>query len=176
MDTRKRRYARSTTALAEPEAERRAAAGASSTASDQSFAKTKDSPSAVLELQKVKAQLQIEKTKCSFLEEKVKELQADKAFLQSQLTSQGKGQSSSSAMSSSIKISSDSESAGSFNFSLPSDEEAKPRVKNEKSSHYDNPRMRMKTMTGVINRYKKALKREDIGFGLQPRQGIHLTS
>ncbi|KAL7857087.1 hypothetical protein SRHO_G00159860 [Serrasalmus rhombeus] len=146
MDTRKRRYVRSTTALAEPEAEPRAAVGASSTASDQSFAKTKDSPSAVLELQKVKAQLQIEQTKCSFLEEKVKELQADKAFLQSQLTSQGKGQSSSSvyaiAMSSSIKMSSDSESAGSFNFSLPSDEEAKPRVKNEKSSHYDNPWMR----------------------------------
>ncbi|KAL6471749.1 hypothetical protein MHYP_G00203990 [Metynnis hypsauchen] len=158
METRKRRCVRSTTAPAEPEAAPRAVAGASSTKSDQSFAKTKglcaennkitslsvpfislsNSPSAVLELQKVKAQLQIEKTKCSFLEDKVKELQADKAFLQSQLTSQGKGH----ALKFSIKISSDSESAGSFNFSLPSDEEAKPRIKNEKSSHYDNPRMR----------------------------------
>ncbi|KAL7848225.1 hypothetical protein AOLI_G00229430 [Acnodon oligacanthus] len=70
-------------------------------------------PSAVLDLQKAKAQLKIEKTKCSFLEDKVKELQADRAFLQSQPTSQGKGQSSS-VMPSSIKISSDSDSAGSF--------------------------------------------------------------
>ena len=46
------------------------------------------------------------------------------------------------AMSSSIKISSDSESAGSFNFLLSSDEEAKPQVKKEKSSHYDDRRMR----------------------------------
>ncbi|KAL6480328.1 hypothetical protein MHYP_G00113610 [Metynnis hypsauchen] len=61
----------------------------------QSSAETEDYPSAVLDLQKVKAQLEIEKTKYSFLEDKVKELQADKAFLQSPLTPQGKGQSSS---------------------------------------------------------------------------------
>ena len=59
-----------------------------------SFSPMSDSPSAVLELQKVKTQLQTEKTK-SF---KVEELQADEAFLQSQLTSQGNGQSSSSGM------------------------------------------------------------------------------
>ncbi|KAL6455294.1 hypothetical protein MHYP_G00362630 [Metynnis hypsauchen] len=133
--------------------EPRAAVGQCSTESDQSSAKAEDYPSAVLDLQKAKAQLEIEK---SFLEDKVKELQADKAFLQSQLTSLGKGQSSS-AMPSSIKISSDSESAGSFNFSLSSDEEAKPQVKKE-SSHYDNRWMRMKTMSCVISRYKKALK------------------
>ncbi|KAL7879008.1 hypothetical protein AOLI_G00099820 [Acnodon oligacanthus] len=106
------------TAPAEPQAEPRAAAEQCSTQSGQSFAKTKAYPSAVLDLQKAKAQLEIEKTKCSFLEDKVKELQADKAFLQSQPTSQGKGQSSSTTPSS-IKISSDSDSAGSFNFSLP---------------------------------------------------------
>ncbi|KAL6472984.1 hypothetical protein MHYP_G00191720 [Metynnis hypsauchen] len=141
MDARKRRCIRPATAPAEPEAEPRAAAGQCSTESDQLFAKTKNYPSEVLDLQKAKAQLEIEKTKCSFLEDKVKELQADKAFLQSLLTSQGKGQSSSSAMPSSIKISSDSESAGFFNFSLSSDEEAKPQVKKE-LSHYDNEWMR----------------------------------
>ncbi|KAL6460730.1 hypothetical protein MHYP_G00306960 [Metynnis hypsauchen] len=128
METRKRRCIKIATALSEPEAEPRGAAGQCSTETDQSSAKTKDYPSAVLDLQKVKAQLKIEKTKCSFLEDNVKELQADKAFLQSPLTSPGKGQSSS-AMPSSIKLSSDSESAGSFNFSLSSDEEAKPQVK-----------------------------------------------
>ncbi|KAL6460729.1 hypothetical protein MHYP_G00306950 [Metynnis hypsauchen] len=111
METRKRRCIKIATALSEPEAEPRGAAGQCSTETDQSSAKTKDYPSAVLDLQKVKAQLKIEKTKCSFLEDNVKELQADKAFLQSPLTSPGKGQSSS-----------------------------------------------VKTMAGVISRYKKALK------------------
>ena len=41
MDTRKRRCVRSATAPAETEAESRAAAGASSTESDQPFTKTK---------------------------------------------------------------------------------------------------------------------------------------
>ncbi|KAL7848758.1 hypothetical protein SRHO_G00203810 [Serrasalmus rhombeus] len=50
----------------------------------------------IIHLQKVKAQVEIEKTKCSFLEDEVKELQAAKAFLQSQLTTLEKGQSSSS--------------------------------------------------------------------------------
>ena len=40
-----------------------------------SFSPMSDSPSAVLELQKVKTQLQTEKTKCSVLEDKVEELQ-----------------------------------------------------------------------------------------------------
>ncbi|KAL7848759.1 hypothetical protein SRHO_G00203820 [Serrasalmus rhombeus] len=108
----------------------------------------------IIHLQKVKAQVEIEKTKCSFLEDEVKELQAAKAFLQSQLTTLEKGQSSSSAVPSSIKISSDSESTWSFNFSLLSDEEAKPQVKKE-SSHFDSGWMRMKTMAGVISRYKR---------------------
>ncbi|KAL7869791.1 hypothetical protein AOLI_G00137790 [Acnodon oligacanthus] len=50
------------TAPAEPEAEPRAAVGQCSTESDQASAKTKDYPSAVLDLQKPKAQLEIEKT------------------------------------------------------------------------------------------------------------------
>ncbi|KAL6470486.1 hypothetical protein MHYP_G00216050 [Metynnis hypsauchen] len=79
METRKCRCIKPATAPAK--AEPRAAAGQCSTESDQSSAKTKDYPSAVLDLQKAKAQLEIEKTKCSFLEDKVKELQADKAFL-----------------------------------------------------------------------------------------------
>ncbi|KAL7825307.1 hypothetical protein AOLI_G00325140 [Acnodon oligacanthus] len=114
------------TAPAEPQAEPRAAAGRCSTQSGRAAAETND-PSAALDLQKAKVQLEIEKTKCSFLEDEVKELQADKAFLQSQPAAQGKGQSGS-ATPSSIKISSGSDSAGSFNFSLSSDEEAKPQV------------------------------------------------
>ncbi|KAL7825124.1 hypothetical protein AOLI_G00323310, partial [Acnodon oligacanthus] len=86
------------TAPAEPQAEPRAAAGRCSTQSGQAAAETND-PSAALDLQKAKVQLGIEKTKCSFLEDEVKELQADKAFLQSQPAAQGKGQSGSGVLS-----------------------------------------------------------------------------
>ncbi|KAJ8332976.1 hypothetical protein SKAU_G00245280 [Synaphobranchus kaupii] len=130
------------------------------------------SPTAALELQKLRHMVQLERSRAEKLEEKVKMmeeankgLKEDKEFLLNQLKPSQAPQMKRKKQD--VEVSSDDELSSSSFHSSSTEEEEMPKKKKNKKTHrrreddsprFEKNRSRMKTIEGVIHRYKSALK------------------